>query len=105
MNSVADLLLTRQLTSVAGDVYRGIWQGTTNVALKKFKQDTRVEDFAREAAILKALHHPNIVQFLGLHTSAEGQHYIVTEFLSQGSLSSLLQEAKTKLSQSDLLAM
>ncbi len=43
-----------------GDVYRGEWQGT-DVALKKLKSQTMMEQF-KEAVVLHKLTHPNIVQ-------------------------------------------
>jgi len=75
-----------------GDVYKGIWNGTTAVALKKLKLQENNESFLTESSTLKKLHHPNIVQFLGIYTEKNGTLYIVTEFLSLGSLDLLLRE-------------
>jgi len=36
--------------------------------------------------------HPNCVQFLGLHSTESGDYYIVTEYLSKGSLASLVRQ-------------
>ena len=35
-----------------GDVYRGVWQGTTAVALKKLKNIGQFESFVTEASML-----------------------------------------------------
>lgn len=53
----------------------------------------------------RSLRHPNIVQFLGIFTSIEGERYIVTEFLSKGSLDQLLQNERKDLDVIDLLGM
>ena len=45
-----------------GQVYRGIWRGTTPVALKSLLDDRDVEEFLNEASVLKSLNHPNIVK-------------------------------------------
>jgi serine/threonine protein kinase len=50
------------------------------------------------------LRHPNIVQFLGIHISSSDEHYIVTEYLSKGSLLDLL-TASTKIDTLDLVTM
>lgn len=51
-----------------GEVYRGTWQGSTDVALKKLKDSEHLQDFLREATALLSLNHPNIVRFLGLYS-------------------------------------
>ena len=60
----------------------GIWEQTTTVALKKLHKNEE-QEFQREVSVLKSLNHPNIVRFLGLYTT-EGQHFIVTEYMSAG---------------------
>jgi serine/threonine protein kinase len=47
-----------------GDVYRGIWHGTTETALKKLKNSRDSAKFEREAKLLQSLRHPNIVQLV-----------------------------------------
>jgi serine/threonine protein kinase len=51
------------------------------------------------------LAHPNIVRFLGIHISSKDQHYIVTEYVAQGSLADLLRKKEGGLEPQDLLAM
>ena len=43
-----------------GDVFRGKWQGT-EVALKRLKSNDAMDEFKREATMLSALNHPNVV--------------------------------------------
>ena len=50
-----------------GDVYEGIWKRfNKTVAVKTLKEDTMAaKDFLEEAAIMKEMKHPNLVQLLG----------------------------------------
>jgi serine/threonine protein kinase len=89
-----------------GDVYRGTWNGTTTVALKKLKDKSMFVSFASEASMLQTLKHPNVVQFLGIYSNSDsGDQYIVTEYLSLGSLDVLVMKQKRTLTVLDLLAM
>ena len=45
----------------------------------------KLSDFLEEAAIMKEMKHPNLVQLLGVCTR-EPPFYIVTEFMSRGNL-------------------
>jgi len=75
-----------------GSVFKGIWGGTTAVALKMLRiEDEMKKEFEAEASILKSLHHPHIVAFLGIYEE-NGVKYICTEFLPEGSLESLLRK-------------
>lgn len=67
-----------------GDVYKGVWNGTTPVALKMLKDASQMIEFEKETRLLQSLKHPNIVQYLGLYAAPTGQKYIVTEYLSEG---------------------
>lgn len=79
-----------------GEVWYGIWNDETPVALKKLKEESHFEEFMKEANTLSTLSHPNIVQLLGLYVSPSEEKYIVTEFLSKGSLFDLLRNEKEK---------
>ncbi|XP_076068480.1 tyrosine-protein kinase Abl isoform X2 [Oratosquilla oratoria] len=70
-----------------GDVYEAVWKRyNITVAVKTLKEDTMaLKDFLEEAAIMKAMKHPNLVQLLGVCTR-EPPFYIVTEFMSRGNL-------------------
>ncbi|XP_075229054.1 tyrosine-protein kinase Abl isoform X2 [Lycorma delicatula] len=70
-----------------GDVYEAVWKRySVTVAVKTLKEDTMaLKDFLEEAAIMKEMKHPNLVQLLGVCTR-EPPFYIITEFMSKGNL-------------------
>ncbi|XP_052746480.1 tyrosine-protein kinase Abl [Bicyclus anynana] len=70
-----------------GDVYEAAWKRCSmTVAVKTLKDDTMaLKDFLEEAAIMKEMRHPNLVQLLGVCTR-EPPFYIITEFMSRGNL-------------------
>ncbi|XP_054273838.1 tyrosine-protein kinase Abl isoform X2 [Macrosteles quadrilineatus] len=70
-----------------GDVYEAVWKRyNVTVAVKTLKEDTMaLKDFLEEAAIMKEMKHPNLVQLLGVCTR-EPPFYIITEFMSKGNL-------------------
>ncbi|XP_060520984.1 tyrosine-protein kinase Abl isoform X2 [Cylas formicarius] len=73
-----------------GDVYEAIWKSFSRynmtVAVKTLKEDTMaLKDFLEEAAIMKEMKHPNLVQLMGVCTR-EPPFYIITEFMSKGNL-------------------
>ena len=80
-----------------GEVFRGKWRGTT-VAVKTLKgggptlNPKEVEKFSKEVSILRALHHPNLVLFLGACLSPT--LCMVSEFMFGGSLYELLYKKK-----------
>lgn len=77
-----------------GAVYRGKWKGS-DVALKKMMDGSA--DIDGEIQILSQLNHMNIVRLFG---SFGG--YIVTEYVSNGSLDEYLKQSKT-LGAADLI--
>jgi fyn-related kinase len=69
-----------------GEVWEGMWNGTTPVAVKTLKPGSMtVEDFLAEASILKKLRHPKLLQLYAVCTDRE-PIYIVTELMKNGSL-------------------
>jgi len=105
INSIKEVNIFEKLGSGKfGDVYRGLWLGT-QVALKKLKDNEQYEEFKSEATVLKSLRHPNIVQFFGIHVSSDDDYYLVTEYLSEGSLDNLLRNQKDDIFLLDLLSM
>lgn len=70
-----------------GDVYEAVWiRYNMTVAVKTLKEDTMaLKDFLEEAAIMKEMKHPNLVQLMGVCTR-EPPFYIITEFMSRGNL-------------------
>ena len=79
-----------------GEVYKATW-ATTPVAVKRLiDQSLRGEalrSFCDEAYLLSTLHHPNILQFIGVVIQPD-KLCIVTEFMSEGDLSMFLRQAK-----------
>ncbi|XP_051781527.1 tyrosine-protein kinase SRK2 [Erpetoichthys calabaricus] len=74
-----------------GEVYRGLWNGTTPVAVKTLKQGSMdPNDFLREAQIMKMLRHPRLIQLYAVCTKEE-PIYIITELMKNGSLLQYLQ--------------
>ncbi|XP_049632381.1 tyrosine-protein kinase ABL2 [Suncus etruscus] len=76
-----------------GEVYVGLWKKySLTVAVKTLKEDTmEVEEFLKEAAVMKEIKHPNLVQLLGVCT-LEPPFYIVTEYMPYGNLLDYLRE-------------
>ena len=69
-----------------GEVWQGIWNGTTEVAVKTLKQDTMaVSEFLEEAQLMKKLRHPKLLQLYAVCTKEE-PIYIITEWMKHGSL-------------------
>ncbi|XP_071005522.1 tyrosine-protein kinase ABL2-like isoform X3 [Oncorhynchus clarkii lewisi] len=76
-----------------GEVYVGVWKKyNLTVAVKTLKEDTmEVDEFLKEAAVMKEVKHPNLVQLLGVCT-LEPPFYIVTEYMPHGNLLDYLRE-------------
>jgi len=69
-----------------GVVYRALWHGTAVAAkVLKASSDIALGDFRSEIEVLRKVHHPNAVQFLGACTKKE-PYILVTELMSGGSL-------------------
>lgn len=74
-----------------GDVYEGLWNNTTPVAIKTLKPGAMdPKDFLAEAQIMKKLRHPKLLQLYAVCTHDE-PIYIVTELMQNGSLLEYLQ--------------
>eukprot|EP00918_Siedleckia_nematoides_P043812 GHVU01095737.1.p1 GENE.GHVU01095737.1~~GHVU01095737.1.p1 ORF type:complete len:515 (-),score=51.52 GHVU01095737.1:606-2123(-) len=74
-----------------GEVYEGLWNNTTPVAIKTLKPGTMdPKDFLAEAQIMKKLRHPKLIQLYAVCTQDE-PIYIVTELMRHGSLLEYLQ--------------
>ena len=68
------------------EVWMGIWNGTTEVAVKMLKPGTMmVIEFLKEAALMKKLIHPKLIQLYAICTK-EDPIYIITELMKHGSL-------------------
>ena len=69
-----------------GEVWEGIWNGTTQVAVKTLKPGTMsVSEFLQEASLMKKLRHPKLIQLYAVCTKEE-PIYIITELMKNGSL-------------------
>ncbi|EFO22616.2 TK/ABL protein kinase [Loa loa] len=89
-----------------GDVYEGYWKKHEKVvAVKTLKEEAMaLHDFLAEAAIMKDLHHPNLVQLMGVCTR-EPPFYIITEYMNRGNLLDYLRKCDKKLSPTVLMYM
>eukprot|EP01117_Protostelium_nocturnum_P021044 TRINITY_DN998_c0_g1_i1.p1 TRINITY_DN998_c0_g1~~TRINITY_DN998_c0_g1_i1.p1 ORF type:complete len:565 (+),score=180.36 TRINITY_DN998_c0_g1_i1:173-1867(+) len=79
-----------------GDVYRGVWNQTTEVALKSVKHLGDERAFVNEVGLLAKLNHPNVVRALGIYKDEAGKSYLVMEFLTKGSLYNYLRQPHIK---------
>ncbi|KAL6072799.1 hypothetical protein QOT17_005346 [Balamuthia mandrillaris] len=83
-----------------GKVYQGEYVGTP-VAIKKLENDQLDEKLTqkyaeRELNTLKNLHHPNVVQLIGL-CKDKSDVYIITEWVSGGDLKSIIKNPAQQL--------
>ncbi|XP_026481712.1 tyrosine-protein kinase Src64B-like [Ctenocephalides felis] len=100
-----DLDIGQQISSGNfGVVYRAVWKNKTTVAVKKLKQDDveSLEEFKKEAEIMKAIKHDCILALFGI-ASGDNHLFIVTEFMENGSLRSFLHKNRNRLTKTDLL--
>lgn len=75
-----------------GEVFEGLWNDTTPVAVKTLKPGNMdPKDFLREAQIMKKLRHSKLIQLYAVCTLEE-PIYIITELMSNGSLLEYLQK-------------
>uniref|UniRef100_A0A8D8Y420 Tyrosine-protein kinase n=1 Tax=Cacopsylla melanoneura TaxID=428564 RepID=A0A8D8Y420_9HEMI len=74
-----------------GEVWEGLWNNTTPVAIKTLKMGTMdPKDFLAEAQIMKKLRHSKLIQLYAVCTMEE-PIYIITELMKNGSLLEYLQ--------------
>jgi serine/threonine protein kinase len=73
-----------------GTVYKGLYHGIHPVAIKiihHIEEDRHKDSFIREASLLKALRHKNVVQVLGASLDGpQGTALLVTELMELGDL-------------------
>ena len=88
-----------------GEVWEGLWNGTTQVAVKTLKAGTMSpSDFLQEAALMKKLRHPKLIQLYAVCTKEE-PIYIVTELMKHGSLLDYLRGDGRSLQEKQLVDM
>jgi Protein tyrosine and serine/threonine kinase/PAN domain len=77
-------------TGAFGTVYKGLYCGKDNVAIKvlhRLEEPRHTEAFAREVALLKTLRDRHIVQFLGACLNGpQGTAMLITELMELGDL-------------------
>nr|XP_002125218.1 tyrosine-protein kinase SRK2 [Ciona intestinalis] len=74
-----------------GEVYEGLWNRTTKVAVKTLKLGSMDKaEFLREAQLMKKLRHQKLVQLYAVCSRSEPV-YIITELMCNGALNSYLQ--------------
>lgn len=79
-----------------GQVYEGLHNNTTRVAIKTLRAGSMdPQDFLAEAQIMKKMRHDNLVQLYAVCTKEEPV-FIVTELMSKGALISYLQTDEGK---------
>lgn len=78
-----------------GEVSMATYKGVS-VAVKTVKEDSMgIEEFMREAQVMKKMQHDNLVQLIGV-CSKEIPMYIVTEFIPHGDMLSYLRRPESK---------
>ncbi|XP_017487338.1 PREDICTED: tyrosine-protein kinase Src42A-like [Rhagoletis zephyria] len=88
-----------------GEVWEGLWNNTTPVAIKTLKPGTMdPKDFLTEAQIMKKLRHPKLVQLYAVCTMEE-PIYIITELMKNGSLLEYLQGKGRNMKLNQLIDM
>ncbi|KAG7465874.1 hypothetical protein MATL_G00158450 [Megalops atlanticus] len=74
-----------------GEVWQGLWNGTTEVAIKEFK--VMNSDILNEIAIMKKLNHKRLLKLYAVCTNKE-PFCIITELMKNGSLNRFLRNHK-----------
>ena len=88
-----------------GEVWEGVWNGTTPVAVKTLKAGTMSpHEFMQEAGLMKKLRHPKLIQLYAVCTEEE-PIYIITELMKHGSLLDYLRNDGRGLQQTELIDM
>ncbi len=84
-------------SGASADVFKGMYRGT-EVAVKRMRQigtndAIRIKELRQELATLSLIRHPNLVLFMGVGFTPEGNTCILTEYCSGGTLFKLLHES------------
>ncbi|XP_018916978.1 tyrosine-protein kinase Src42A isoform X2 [Bemisia tabaci] len=88
-----------------GEVWEGLWNNTTPVAIKTLKPGTMdPQDFLAEAQIMKKLRHTKLIQLYAVCT-VEEPIYIITELMKNGSLLDFLHGKGRTLKLTQLIDM
>lgn len=92
-----------------GQVFLGQDASGREIAIKRLAPELTgdaavLERFRREGEALKALRHPNIVEFIEMFEDG-GQHYIVTEYISGGNLLDLIRKGAVRVEEVRQIAL
>jgi fyn-related kinase len=101
------IILVRKLKSGQfTEVWEGIWNDTTPVAVKILKpnQNMTVDDFLQSANLMKKLQHPKVVHHYDF-CSKEEPVFIITELMKHGSLLEYLRGEGKSLKRPPLIHM
>jgi fyn-related kinase len=80
-----------------GEVFKGAWNKNTSVAIKTLKADAAdLNQFLKEAEVMKTLIHPKLVQLYGVCTVGKPM-FIVTELMKKGELLKYLRSPEGEL--------
>jgi eukaryotic-like serine/threonine-protein kinase len=101
---IADRFTIEQLAGFGGmgQVYRArdrVSGGLVAVKVMHDAERLEIGRFAREAQVLATLFHPGIVRYIDSGTTAEGEPYLVMEWLSGETLSARLQRTQLTLAE------
>eukprot|EP01119_Soliformovum_irregulare_P007413 TRINITY_DN19828_c0_g1_i1.p1 TRINITY_DN19828_c0_g1~~TRINITY_DN19828_c0_g1_i1.p1 ORF type:complete len:931 (-),score=271.80 TRINITY_DN19828_c0_g1_i1:37-2829(-) len=83
----------------AGIVRKGVWLGSTEVAIKalnnvpEFTDNQELVQFYKEIVTLSLLRHPSIVTMYG-YTKKDGYVYLITEYVPGGNLDDVIHSEK-----------
>jgi serine/threonine protein kinase len=93
-----------------GNVYRALLRDTPgtsmHVAVKTLKGDKdidSVEQFLREAAIMKDFEHAHVLRLLGIAISHNGTPWTILPFMSNGDLRTFIQDERRQFVVIELL--
>ena len=88
-----------------GEVWKGLWNNMTSVAVKTMKPGTvPASEFLQSARLMKRLLHPNLVQLYAV-CAREEPVYIVNELMKHGSLLEYLRDKGHSLKLPQLIDM
>jgi len=74
-----------------GEVYEGWWKGSIRVAVKTLKPSCASDEFFKEAGVMKALRHENLIALYAVVTKSVPM-LMITEFMSNGDLLGILRD-------------
>ena len=98
-------LLRRVGMGSLGEVWEGVWNGTTSVAVKTIKPGTISPDkFLLEIEVMAKFCHTNLIQLYAV-CAKEEPIYIITEFMKHGSLLEYLREEGKSLKLPQLISL